>query len=307
MSRRKSERITVPLLNFTARISSDASAKAIRVMAALMLVGTVGLHVGAACGATELNTLGEKSKQKLKELNTAIQSDPKSPAALVARGDFFAAAEMHESAYADYDRAIALSPKFGLAYLQRGHLSYEAGAIEKSVPDLLMAGKLMTGPKKGEALRFAGRAQIKLSQWQAALNTLNQAVAAEGPEGRHLSVRERARCHYELHQYKDALEDATRVIAVPLRHDDEIYALRAQTYMKLGNYNAAVKDLTKAMEESSLKRSSAKSFIFSSSNTGYYKLRAECYKKLGQRKLELADLDKAKVTERDAIDFAPFR
>ena len=73
-----------------------------------------------------------------------------------------------------------------------------------------------------------------------------------------------------------------------------MYVQRAQMWEKLGNYQNAIDDLTRAIDLDSEKAS----YCLSSENSSYYEQRAMVYEKLGSK--DLAKTDKA-IAERISL------
>lgn len=286
------------------RMQSNSAAKRLFFFAAVCLC--TNPFTGLRADAEDIGHFGEKSKAKLAELNLAILKNPKSSATFVARGDFHAAADDQDRALLDYNRAITLDPHNGMAFLRRGMFEFDQSLFKQAAQDFLIAGKLF-GPGGGLAMRNAGRAQIKIHEYPAAVDSLNKAAAIIGPKGIISVLRERARAYFELAEYKRCMADLDRVIATKTKADDESYALRAKIKMKLGDFHGAVKDLTAAISEADLRPTNADLFVFSNEKGKYYQLRAQCFKKLGQPTREQSDLKKAELLEKDRLDFAPFR
>src|SRR4029079_13726627 len=67
--------------------------------------------------------------------NKAVAADPKNAAAVLVRGDVYAAQRKHPEAIKDYDTALALDKTLFVAIDRRGSERFKLGQIEESIAD----------------------------------------------------------------------------------------------------------------------------------------------------------------------------
>lgn len=166
----------------------------------------------------------------------AIEADPKSSAAYIARGN----AREHDSrgAMADFNRAIELDPKSAPAYNYRGWAKFGQGDWQGSLADYSRAIEL--DPKYVNA--FVNRAMAKGSQpeaivdWTRAIELRPQAFF----------YNERANIKLCNDDPRGALEDYNR--AITLDSKSARYGLRAEALHALGDLEGAVADFTRVLD-----------------------------------------------------------
>ncbi|MBS1998108.1 MAG: hypothetical protein JSS86_17415 [Cyanobacteria bacterium SZAS LIN-2] len=275
-------------------------------VSSLVITALASISLTAA-QAGEIDSLGERSRDKLKALNAAIIAHPRSPQAYVDRAEFYCLAMMDEEAAKDFDHALALDPKYSETYDRRGMQHMRQEEYKLAIADLLKAGSLAPPEKKGQAYRNAGRAQLKLHAYADAVKTLTQAINWELPHAKHLSVRERAQAYFGLGKYKECIADVDSLEVNHRLRDDDSLCIRAEARMKLGQYDLAILDLSRAIKCAKTRHTNFEKTLFSDSTSRYLKLRAECYKKTGQTALAEHDLKRSNAAAVDAIKFAPFR
>lgn len=71
----------------------------------------------------------------LEAANKAVEADPKSPEALVARGDVYAGQRKHAEAIKDFDAALAVDKSYLKAVDRRGGERFKMGQIDESIAD----------------------------------------------------------------------------------------------------------------------------------------------------------------------------
>jgi lipoprotein NlpI len=108
------------------------------------LLAALALLVAVPALAAEVDVLIQQAREALKKgdvtaalaaATKAVEADSKSPAALLVRGDAYAAQRKHTDAIRDYDAALALDPKFLIAADRRGGEKFKLGQIRESIDD----------------------------------------------------------------------------------------------------------------------------------------------------------------------------
>jgi tetratricopeptide (TPR) repeat protein len=218
-----------------------------------------------------------------KEQDLAIwQHDPqlvKSPAAQLTRqADALLTRLDIGSALPLYTKALSQDPKFGPAYRGRAYALLQMNETEAALADL---GKGVTCDNFSSLLCRRDRAElnIALKNYSPALADLNVLIPATlQPDGlfvqrahcliglrqperaiadinqvlkthiKNWLLRERARAYIEAHQYKNALDDYTTMIArsksgdATVADDSILYKERAEVYDCLGKKSLAQRD-----------------------------------------------------------------
>ena len=108
------------------------------------LLAALALLVPVPLVAADVDALIKEARAALKTgdvaaalvaATKAVEADSKSPAALLVRGDAYAAQRKHAEAIKDYDAALALDPKYLIAADRRGGEKFKLGRIQESIDD----------------------------------------------------------------------------------------------------------------------------------------------------------------------------
>jgi len=189
-----------------------------------------------------LRGLVEESKEEqLRAFDQALTLRPKFPLALYSR----ASARDPVGAIEDYDRAIAISPGFAEAYLNRGSARWARGDAAGATADfdeLIRRGALLPGAYNGR-----GRTILELLDDPArALPDLDEAIRLR-PEGYVLPYIARSRARLLLKDYDGAIGDATKAISISPW--SEPFTTRGLARLEKGERAAARADLEEALRK----------------------------------------------------------
>jgi lipoprotein NlpI len=108
------------------------------------LLAALAFLMPAPLLAADVNALIEEARDALKKgdaaaalaaATKAVEADPKSPAALLVRGDAHAARRKHAEAIKDYDAALALDKTYLIAADRRGGEQFKLGKVQESIDD----------------------------------------------------------------------------------------------------------------------------------------------------------------------------
>jgi tetratricopeptide (TPR) repeat protein len=189
-----------------------------------------------------------------------------------ARGMDLASNDNLEGAVTDFSEAIRLDPKFAEAYLQRGHAMFKTGNVERAIADFSQA--LQIDPQNVAAFKARGMAMLYKGDENGAIVNLTKAIQyAELDPGAVPTVevffarRSRATLYGRKQLYERELADLTAMIdgywrdpglAAALRttYRDQgaaalmasIYRLRAGVHQKRSELDAAIGDLSLALQ-----------------------------------------------------------
>jgi tetratricopeptide (TPR) repeat protein len=189
-----------------------------------------------------------------------------------ARGKDLASNDNLEGAVADFSEAIRLDPKFADAYVQRGHAMFKTGNVERAIADFSQA--LQIDPHNVAAFKARGMAMLYKGDENGAIINLTKAIQyAELDPGAVPAVevffarRSRATLYGRKQLYERELADLTAMIdgywrdpglAAALRttYRDQgaaalmasIYRLRAGVHQKRSDLDAAIGDLSLALQ-----------------------------------------------------------
>jgi tetratricopeptide (TPR) repeat protein/tRNA A-37 threonylcarbamoyl transferase component Bud32 len=181
----------------------------------------------------------ESRSAQIKAFDEALSLRPKFPLALYGR----ASVRDPDGAIEDYDRALAVSPGFAEAYLQRGSAKWakrDAAGAYADFDALIQRGALLPGAYNGR-----GRTVLELmNDPDRALPDLDQAIRLR-PEGYILPYIARAKSHLQRKEYDAAISDATKAIGINPWPDP--FAVRGRARLAKGDRPGAVADLEEAL------------------------------------------------------------
>lgn len=188
------------------------------------------------------------------------------------RGMDLAQNDSLEAAIADFSEAIRLDPQFADAYVQRGQTLFKNGNVDRAIADFTKA--LQIDPRHIAAFKARGMAMLYKGDDDAAISDLTKAiqyaeldVAAAPPVEVFFARRSRATLYNRKQLYERELADLTAMIdgywrdpglAAALRNTyrdqgaaalmASIYRLRAGVNQKRANLDAAIGDLSLALQ-----------------------------------------------------------
>ena len=140
-------------------------------------------------------------------------------------------------AMSDFDAAIELEERFGLAFYARGITNVNLGAHEAALGDFDAA--LGLDPDNASALRGRGVALGSLGRYDEAVRDFDRSLELDPGNAETLAARGAA--HTSLEQHELAIEDYSRVINLDPRNRDVLYS-RGIARMYAARFESAVED-----------------------------------------------------------------
>jgi tetratricopeptide (TPR) repeat protein len=151
------------------------------------------------------------------------------------RGDF-------QAEIAEYDKAIALNPKYAAAYSNRGHARSSMGDKQGAIKDYTQAIKI--DPKYVDGYYNRGVVRGELGDKQGAIEDYSLAIAANPIYVDAYFNRGAARS--EIGDNQGAMNDFNQIIAIDPK-DAFAYKNRGTVLSILGNKQGAINDFTQAI------------------------------------------------------------
>lgn len=269
----------------------------------------------------------EKIQKALDCANLAIKAAPRDKVARLLRGATYSKFFRPKDAIKDLDIAIEIDPKYGTAYLWKGTAysqledwskaveqftlainngaardpscykrrgeCYEAlGKIDEALKDFGKNIELRGHPdpsrthrenyvkeKLLQAYQLRARVYFNIKKYQLALDDLTKGSEV-GPfsDSAHMLM---ADCHLKLNKPELAVKDYATIIAAN-PEDDEAYEKKARLLLSMKRFSDALKDASAAIEHYPGENPSR-----------LYKLRAEIYTSMGKKNLAQEDIKKA--------------
>jgi len=183
----------------------------------------------------------ETRPEQMRAFGEALALRPKFPLALYSR----ASVREADGALLDYDLAIAVSPGFAEAYLNRGSARWAKRDAQGALEDfevLIRRKELLSGAYNGR-----GRTLLELmNDPDRALPDLDEAIRLR-PEGYVLPYIARAKAHLLKRNYPAAIADATKAISISAWSDP--FWTRGNARLATGDRTGAVRDLEEALRK----------------------------------------------------------
>lgn len=179
------------------------------------------------------------------DFDRAVELRSNSPVVLTNRAVSHLRLGADDKARADLDRALGIDPAYRAARLERAWLAINRNTPEGALPDLRELERL--APLNVAELEARCRAQYDLGNWKKAIADADRALALGAKDDWPYGCRERAR--RAAGDYDGAIADATTLLA---RHPKSagLLVVRALSMTLAGQTDTAIADLTRAVAES---------------------------------------------------------
>ncbi len=221
-------------------------------------------------------------RQAIQDLDRAIALDPKYALAYILRGLVFSMLRDYRQAIKDYDRAIELDPKSETAYGMRGSVYGQKGQADRAIQDFNKAIEL--SPNNALAYRSRGIAYSQRGQADRAIQDFNKAIELDPKNGMVYAVRA---CAYSQKGQADrVIQDCNKAIELDLKNGT-VYGNCAIAYYNLKEYQQALDYFSRSIE-------------LNPKNMFAYATRGRAYARLGNYQQAANDLDKAISMEPDS-------
>jgi tetratricopeptide (TPR) repeat protein len=188
----------------------------------------------------------ESLDSRIQGCTALINSSRKEPTLVLAialnnRGNAYSSKGDYDRAIKDYDLAIKLNPNNFKPYNNRGVAYQNKGDYDRAIRDFDEAIKL--NPNSAHAFANRGETYQLRDEFERAVQDYDKAITIEP------SLKEiwNGRCWARaiIGQLEGALTDCNKALSV--QPNAETYDSRGLTYLKLGEYNLAIKDYSSAL------------------------------------------------------------
>jgi len=153
----------------------------------------------------------------------------------------------------DYDKAIALSPKYykdillypedPLLYYNRGIAHFEIGNFKQAIADFDRAIEI--DPKYADAYNKRGNVYCRLSKCKQAMKDCNKAIKLNPKEA--VFYKGRGSIYFLLGKYNQAIKDYDKAIELEPQEACH-YVSRVMIHLFFHNYKKAIADFDKLIE-----------------------------------------------------------
>ena len=197
--------------------------------------------------AGDLDDCGGVVLEKIEPSCTAIINDTSRPPedrakAYANRSRLFASRGKFDPAGADAEAALQLNPRSVPALMARGYARQRTGSLDLALADFDQAVEL--DPKNPFALAARGNLKNDQKAWTEALKDLNDAIALRQDYA--VAYVMRARAHVETAQFDEALGDLNTAISINPNVPAGFF-WRGQVYRRKGDADHAIEDFSRAI------------------------------------------------------------
>ena len=173
--------------------------------------------------------------------NEAIAAAPDAAVLYRNRARVWSRLTDYDQALADLDKAIALDPKFASAYNNRGNVWVMKKDDAKALVEFNRS--IEFGPDVWQPFANRGRLHYRARKYDEAIADFNRGLGLTTREA--VLYRYRADAHFSSRKYSEALADYTS--ALGLSRDQIVLINRSETYLRLGQPDAALADAAAAV------------------------------------------------------------
>lgn len=234
----------------------------------------------------------------------AIQLEPTLPNHLSSRANVYLLRQQYQNAIADWSKAIELDSQNPTYFHGRGEAYAGLNQPKAAIADFSQAIQL--APRSIQSYTSRGQAYQSQQQYEAAISDFNQAIQnadypqATAVENQYIQQKKgfaytaRGHLQVELEKFEQAITDFTQAIelrsntdnpsGIPLAKTDNLYHIRAISYINLKQYDKALTDYTKAIE-------------IAPQNPTYRVSRGQLHQKMGRETEATAEFQTALKTE----------
>ncbi|MFJ8441881.1 tetratricopeptide repeat protein [Kitasatospora griseola] len=179
----------------------------------------------------------------LADFERAVALDPDQPQALHSRARALIVGKRYEEALADLDRAVELDPGFSAAFATRGDTRRLTARHQEALADLDRAIEL--DPGHTWAVGSRGRTYLELGRYEEALAEFDRAVELD--PGYVWAVGSRAEALRELGRHDEALAGFDRAVELDPEYTWALGS-RGRVHWESGRTAEALADLDRALE-----------------------------------------------------------
>jgi lipoprotein NlpI len=137
------------------------------------------------------------------DFDKAIALNPKYLRAFITRGFFKESYGEYDRAILDYDQAISLSPRYSIAFYNRGNGFHRRGEFDRAIKDYDQAIQL--NPKYANAFNNRGNAYRSKGEYGRAIMDYNQAIGLDPYDAN--KFKSRAIAGFSMGQFSAAQQD----------------------------------------------------------------------------------------------------
>ena len=187
-------------------------------------------------------TIAGDNENAIKQLDRAIETNPKFTSAFIMRGDIKSQMKDYKGAMDDYDRAIDINPGDPEAYKSRGNVKVKLEDFTGAINDYTLA--IEKNANDAEAYNFRGIAMATAGNYDGAIKDYNNALELNPKYSEAFANKADAKIH--LGKYFDAIKDCN--FAIQFSGLAFAYYLRGLAKANLSDKMGGCMDMSKSGE-----------------------------------------------------------
>jgi tetratricopeptide (TPR) repeat protein len=184
----------------------------------------------------------DSAKRALEIIEDALEQKIKNTTAIhIFKGKTYGIKGKSNEAIVEYNKVIAINPRFAEAYYNRGNENRKKGQLGEAISDYTKAIEM--NPRHASACNNRGITYAMKGQWNKAFSDFNKAIEINPRyDGAYAN---RARVHIKEGQDDKAISDCSKAIEINPRQVEAYYG-RAMAYFYKKEYERAWDDVHKA-------------------------------------------------------------
>ena len=186
--------------------------------------------------------LGNK-QEAIADFDRAIALNPKYAHTYVNRGNAKSSLGDKQGAITDFSQAITLNPKYALAYNNRGSVKLNTGNIQEAISDFDRA--IIINSRLDLAYSNRGTAKLKIGNKYGAIIDYNRAITLNPKYTQ--AYKNRGLAKLELKDKQGAIIDMSKAITIDPKYVDA-YVIRGVIKNELKDKQGAITDMSKAAD-----------------------------------------------------------
>lgn len=200
----------------------------------------------ACCEIYGLSDAQDDLSKAAADFSKALSLEPNREKSLALRGWCYLEKGEYKSAEKDFEDALKINDRMGLAYAGRARLRYEGDALESAIEEVTEA--IRHNPEDGRFHELRGEWSLELGNWKALVSAVRDFTEAMRLDGQNAELLAKRGCaQVELENTPDADADFKKAIDLDPGNALPFYG-RSQLNLQNHAFARALDDINSAIE-----------------------------------------------------------